>query len=155
DPIVAALIMGTVQGLTEFLPISSSGHLIIVPFLLGITDPFILSLEFSVMLHIGTLAALLIFFCPHSVRLLPPFFARVRARSIRADPARRLALLLAIATVPALVAGLLLHDLEDVIREPGLVAVMLVVGGVVLWLADHAGARSKLALDLPASQAFL
>jgi len=62
DPLIAAFIMGTVQGLTEFLPVSSSGHLIIVPYLLGIDDPFLTSLEFSVILHIGTLAALLLYF---------------------------------------------------------------------------------------------
>ena len=60
DTTFQALVMGIVQGLTEFLPVSSSGHLIIVPFLLGWTDPFITSLAFSVMLHIGTLLALLI-----------------------------------------------------------------------------------------------
>ncbi len=154
DPVVAAFIMGTVQGLTEFLPVSSSGHLIIVPFLLGINDPFITSLAFSVILHIGTLAALLIFFWRDWVRLVPAFFATIRDRSIDADPDRRLALLLAIATVPALVAGLFLHDLEDVIRNVGLVAVMLVVGAVILWVADHVGSRSKLALDLPPGHAF-
>jgi len=57
-----ALIMGIVQGLTEFLPVSSSGHLVIVPRLLGWTDPFITSLAFSVMLHLGTLVALLAYF---------------------------------------------------------------------------------------------
>ena len=71
DTIVQALIMGVVQGLTEFLPISSSGHLIIVPFLFGWTDPFITSLAFSVMLHIGTLAALLVYFRADWVRLVP------------------------------------------------------------------------------------
>jgi undecaprenyl-diphosphatase len=154
DPVVAAFIMGTVQGLTEFLPISSSGHLIIVPFLLGITDPFITSLEFSVILHIGTLAALLIFFWRDWVRLVPALFATIRDRSIEADPDRRLALLLAIATVPALIAGLLLHNLENVIREVGVVAVMLVIGAVILWIADHVGSRSKLALDLSLMQSF-
>jgi undecaprenyl-diphosphatase len=155
DPVVAAFILGTVQGLTEFLPVSSSGHLIIVPFLLGITDPFILSLEFSVMLHVGTLAALLIFFWRDWVRLVPAFFETLRDRSIDADPDRRLALLLAIATVPALVVGFLLHDLENLIREVGLVAVMLVIGAAILWIADHAGSRSRLALDLPPGHAFL
>ena len=71
DIYLQAVIMGIVQGLTEFLPISSSGHLIIVPFLFGWDDPFITSLAFSVMLHIGTLAALLIYFAPDWVRLVP------------------------------------------------------------------------------------
>jgi len=154
DPLIAALIMGTVQGLTEFLPISSSGHLIVVPFLLGITDPFLTSLEFSVIINIGTLAALLIYFWRDWVRLVPAFFVTVRDRSIQADPERRLALLLAIATVPALIVGFLLHDLENLLREPGLVALMLVVGAAVLWTAERVGSRSKLALDLPASSAF-
>ena len=63
--------MGIVQGLTEFLPVSSSGHLIIVPFLFGWNDPFITSLAFSVMLHIGTLVALLVYFRADWLRLVP------------------------------------------------------------------------------------
>ena len=62
DIAIQALIMGIVQGLTEFLPVSSSGHLILVPALLGWDDPFITSLAFSVMLHLGTLVALLVYF---------------------------------------------------------------------------------------------
>ena len=66
-----ALVLGLVQGLTEFLPISSSGHLILVPYLLGWTDPFIKSLAFSVMLHMGTLVALLAYFWRDWARLVP------------------------------------------------------------------------------------
>ena len=106
DTIIQALIMGIVQGLTEFLPISSSGHLIIVPFLFGWTDPFITSLAFSVMLHIGTLAALLVYFRADWIRLVPAGFAAIRDRSFRADPDRRLAWLLVAATIPAAIAGL-------------------------------------------------
>ena len=87
DTYVQALVMGIVQGLTEFLPISSSGHLIIVPFLFGWTDPFITSLAFSVMLHIGTLAALLVYFRADWFRLVPAGFATIRDRSFRGDPA--------------------------------------------------------------------
>ena len=155
DPLVAAFIMGTVQGLTEFLPVSSSGHLIIVPYLLGIDDPFLTSLEFSVILHIGTLAALLLYFSADWLRIVPAFFATLRDRSLAGDPDRRLAMLLAVATVPALIVGFLLHDLEDLLREQiGLVAVMLVVGGVILFIAERAGSRSKLALDLQPVTAF-
>jgi undecaprenyl-diphosphatase len=153
DTLLAAVIMGIVQGLTEFLPVSSSGHLIIVPFLLGITDPFITSLEFSVILHIGTLIALLLYFRSDWLRLVPAFFATLRDRSLAGDPDRRLAILIAIATVPAAIIGFLFHDVEDVIREIGLVAAMLVVGGGILWLAERTGAREKLALDLSFRQA--
>ena len=155
DPLVAAFILGTVQGLTEFLPVSSSGHLIIVPYLLGIDDPFLTSLEFSVILHIGTLAALLLYFSADWLRIVPAFFAALRDRSLAGDPDRRMAILLAVATVPALIVGFLLHDLEDLLREQvGLVAVMLVVGGVILFIAERAGSRSKLALDLQPVTAF-
>jgi undecaprenyl-diphosphatase len=153
DTLLAAIVMGIVQGLTEFLPVSSSGHLIIVPYLLDIHDPFITSLEFSVILHIGTLIALLLYFRADWLRLVPAFFAALRDRSLAGEPDRRLAILLAIATVPAAVIGFLLHDIENVIREPGLVAVMLVVGGGILWLAERTGIRQKLALDLSFGQA--
>ena len=147
--------MGIVQGLTEFLPVSSSGHLILVPYLLGIKDPFITSLEFSVILHIGTLVALLIYFRSDWLRLVPAFFAAVRDRSFAGDPDRKLAVLIAVATVPALIAGFLLHDLENVIREPGLVAVTLVVGAGILWLAERSGARQRVATDLSSGQALV
>jgi undecaprenyl-diphosphatase len=153
DTLLAAVIMGIVQGLTEFLPVSSSGHLIIVPYLLGIKDPFITSLEFSVILHIGTLVALLIYFRSDWLRLVPAFFAAIRDRSLAGDPDRRLAVLIAIATVPAAIIGFLFHDIENVVREVGLVAVMLVVGGAILWLAERVGARQKVALDLSFTQA--
>jgi undecaprenyl-diphosphatase len=149
DPIGQALIMGIAQGLTEFLPISSSGHLIIIPFLFGWTDPFIDSLAFSVMLHIGTLVALLVYFRSDWFRLVPAGFAAVRDRSFGADLDRRLAWLLVAATIPAAIAGFLLNDLvETAFREVGLVAVTLVVGAVILWLADRWGARTKTVADV-------
>jgi undecaprenyl-diphosphatase len=158
DTLLAATIMGVVQGLTEFLPVSSSGHLILVPYLLGpylpgMRDPFIMSLEFSVMLHIGTLVALLIYFRSDWLRLTPAFVAAVRERSLDGDPDRRLAALLAVATVPALVIGFLLHDLENSIREVGPVAVTLVIGAAILWLAERTGSLRRVALDLTFAQA--
>lgn len=144
DPIAQALVMGVVQGLTEFLPVSSSGHLIVVPFLFGWDDAFINSLAFSVMLHMGTLAALLVYFRADWLRLVPAAFAALRDRSFRGDPDRRLAWLLVASTIPAAIAGLLLEGLiETAFREIGLVAVALVVGGGILWLADRRGGRAK------------
>src|SRR5262245_50679434 len=136
DSVIQALVMGLVQGLTEFLPVSSSGHLIVVPELLGWTDPFIDSLAFSVMLHIATLVALLAYFRADWLRLVPAGLAALRDRSFRGDPDRRLAWLLALTTIPAIIAGLLLNDpIEGAFREARLVAVTLVIGAATLWLA--------------------
>jgi len=142
DTIVQALVMGIVQGLTEFLPISSSGHLIILPSLLGWRDPFIDSLAFSVVLHIGTLAALVTYFWRDWLVLVPAGLALIRDRSTRGDRHRRLALNIAISTVPAAIAAVLLSDwIEGNVRQPGLVALMLVVGAAILWLADRWGSK--------------
>jgi len=144
DIVVQALVMGIVQGLTEFLPVSSSAHLILVPYLLGWHDPFIDSLAFSVMLHIATLLALLIYFRADWLRLIPAGLAALRDRSFAGDPDRRLAWLLAVSTVPAIIAGILLNDLiETRFREPRLVALTLVIGAAILWVADRTSSRSK------------
>ncbi len=144
DLLVQAVVMGIVQGLTEFLPVSSSGHLIIVPWLVGWDDVFLTSLEFSVMLHLGTLVALLAYFRADWLRLVPAGFATLRDRSFAGDPDRRLAWLIAVATVPALIAGFLLSDVVGAgFRQVGLVATALVVGAAILWLAERSGRQSR------------
>ena len=143
DQIVQAIVMGLVQGLTEFLPISSSGHLLIVPYLLGWHDPFISSLAFSVVLHAGTLLALLVYFREDWLRLVPAGLATIRDRSLRQDPDRRLAWLLVVSTIPAAVIAVLFNDLIDqAVRHVGLVAVLMVAGAAVLWAADRWGPRT-------------
>ena len=143
EQILQALVKGVVQGLTEFLPISSSGHLLLVPYLFGWDDPFIESLAFSVVLHGGTLLALLVYFRDDWRRLIPAGLATIRDRSFRDDPDRRLAWLIAIATIPAVIAALLFNDLiEATIRQAWLVAITLVIGGIILWLADRFGPRT-------------
>ncbi|MFL5779201.1 MAG: undecaprenyl-diphosphatase UppP [Chloroflexota bacterium] len=154
DTTLQAIVMGIVQGLTEFLPISSSGHLIIVPFLFGWTDPFITSLEFSVALHMATLLALLIYFRSDWLRLVPAGLATLGDRSFRADPDRRLAWMLLASAVPAAIAGFLLNDvLETAVRQVGLVALMLVVGAAIMWLADRWGAMTKTVTDVTLPEA--
>ncbi len=139
-----AIVMGIVQGLTEFLPISSSGHLIIVPYLLGWDDPFLQSLAFSVVISAGTLAALLVYFREDWARLIPAGLATIRDRSFNDDPDRKLAWLIAVATIPAAIAGVLFNDVfEQAVRQAGLVAVMLLVGAAILWLADRWGAKQR------------
>ncbi len=144
DILFQALVMGIVQGLTEFLPVSSSAHLIIVPFLFGWDHSFIGSLAFGVMLHLGTLAALLIYYGHDWVRIVPAGLAAVRDRSFRDDPDRRLAWLIVAATIPAAIIGALFNDLiESSLRGIGLVAVMLVVGAAILAFADRWGGTSR------------
>jgi len=149
DVVLQALIMGIVQGLTEFLPVSSSGHLVIVPFLFGYGNEFINSLAFSVMLHMGTLLALLAYFRHDWLRLIPAGVAALRDRSFRADPDRRLAWLLAASTIPGGIVGLLFDDvISTTFRHIGLVAVALVIGGAILWLADRRPGRARGIADL-------
>ena len=162
DQLIQAVVLGIVQGLTEFLPVSSSGHLIILPALLGWKDPFIDSLAFGVMLHVATLLALLLYFRADWLRLIPAGLATVRDRSFKNDPDRRLAWLMAASTVPAVIAGVALNDvIETAFREPRLVAITLVLGAVILWLADRLGSRTRniegvtfpIALGIGAAQA--
>jgi undecaprenyl-diphosphatase len=149
DAIVQAIVMGVVQGLTEFLPVSSSGHLIVVPFLLGWDDAFITSLPFSVILHFGTLLALFVYFREDWLRLVPAAVGAARDRSLGDDADRRLAALLIIATIPAALAGFVFERvIETSFRQVGLVALMLVLGGVLLFVADRFGATSRRVRDI-------
>ena len=144
DPVLQAVVMGVVQGLTEFLPVSSSGHLILVPWLLGWDEPFITSLAFSVMLHLGTLVALLGYFARDWVRLVAAGLASLRDRRIGDDPWQRLAWVLVAATIPAAIIGGLLGDaIESAARRPAIVAMALVVGAAILWYADRVGRRAR------------
>jgi undecaprenyl-diphosphatase len=144
DTLFQAIIMGIVQGLTEFLPISSSGHLIIVPHIAGWDDPFIRSLAFTVMLHVGTLVALFAYFWRDWTRLVPAGLATIRDRSFRGDPDRKLAWLIAVTLPPAVVVGVTLNDFfEDQVRQELLVALTLVIGAGILWMADRLGRQTK------------
>lgn len=138
DQLFQALVLGVIQGLTEFLPISSSGHLVVVPYLFGWDDPFITSLGFTVALHAGTLAALLLYFRADWLRLVPAGIAALRDRSFRGDADRRLAWLLVLSTIPAAILGAVLNDpVEEAVRQASIVAVLLVVGAGILWIADR------------------
>jgi undecaprenyl-diphosphatase len=144
DLSIQALVMGIVQGLTEFIPVSSSGHLVLVPWFFGWKDPFIDSLAFSVMLHMGTLLALLIYFWRDWLRIVPAGLASIRDRSIGGDEYRKLAWLIVIATIPAVLVGPLFSDsVEALVREAPRVAIMLCVGAAILWLAERWGARDR------------
>jgi undecaprenyl-diphosphatase len=120
-PMGDAILWGFIQGITEFLPISSSGHLVLIPELLGREGP---DLGTTAMLHLGTLGAIIAYYRADLLRLLR--FDR---------PARRLITLLIIGTIPAVVFGLTLESTLDRINEnPPLVAGFLIVTGIILLL---------------------
>ena len=143
--IIEAIVIGVVQGLTEFLPISSSAHLILIPRVLGWNEAFINSAEFVVMLHMGTLAALLLYFWRDVLELIAAGWAALRERSLAGDPKRKLALILLLSIIPAAIVGFLLEDwIESFFRDAILIIpLVLVVGALILWLAERFGTRER------------
>lgn len=143
--VVAAILLGFVQGITEFLPISSSGHLAILPWAFRWSSPVLNSLPFTVALHVGTLLAVLLVFWRDILAVAAAFVASLRERDIQAEPERRLAWLLVIGTLPAVVAGLLLEEAAaTVFRSPWIIAGTLAGVGAILWIVDvrHTGERA-------------
>jgi undecaprenyl-diphosphatase len=142
-----ALLLGIVQGLTEFLPISSSGHLILVPWLQEYTflqDHEAFNKTFDVALHAGTLIAAIAYFRVEVVTLLRGFFAAVRQRAIRTEE-QRLAVAIAIGTVPAVIAGGLGSSfIDEHLGEPWMIAIQLIVFGALLGYADRMPQRRRL-----------
>jgi undecaprenyl-diphosphatase len=150
--ILQAAILGVLQGLTEFLPISSSAHLIVVPQVLGWQDPFINSNAFDVMLHMGTLLALVVYFWHDLWTLLVAWLESIRERSIADDPNRRLAWLLVVASVPGALLGAAGESFFDTFfREPGrliLIAGLLAIGALLLGVGELVGLRNRRMEDL-------
>jgi undecaprenyl-diphosphatase len=142
-----ALLLGIVQGLTEFLPISSSGHLIIVPWLQDYTfliDHPHFNKTFDVALHAGTLVAAIAYFRHEVVSLTKGFFAAVRERSID-TPIQRLSVAIAVGTVPAVIfGGLGSSFIEDHLGEPWMIAIQLILFGALLLYADKLPQRKSL-----------
>jgi undecaprenyl-diphosphatase len=145
EEIVQAIVIGVVQGLTEFLPISSSAHLILVPRILGWDDVFINSAEFVVMLHMGTLAALLLYFWHDVLELIAAGWAALRQRSLAGDPNRKLALIIVITVIPAGIFGSLFESFIDTFFRDSIMVIpfILVVGATILWLAEKVGTRDR------------
>ena len=136
-----AAVMGVVQGLTEFLPISSTGHLILLPAVLGWSGP-VTGLEFAVALHVGTLAALLAAFWREWLVLGAACWGSLVRRSLQ-DRSARLGWLIALGTVPAAAAGLVIESQIEGLRSPLTVGVLMVVVAVIMALADRWSARER------------
>src|SRR6184192_3310629 len=133
-----AAILGIVQGATEFLPVSSSAHLILARLFFGFDgDKF--GLAFDVACHVGTLIAV-IYFRTELARLVA---ALPRLFDLR-DPEARLIWLLVIGTLPAVVVGLLFkHQIEDELRTPAIAASMLAAGGLLFFVAEAVGSKTR------------
>jgi undecaprenyl-diphosphatase len=160
DLVIQAALVGLLQGLTEFIPISSSAHLELAPWIAGWeTDGLIGSLAFDVFLHLGTLVALLVYFFRDWLRYIGAWVASVRERRIGEDPDRRIAWLLIGATIPAGIIGFALEGfIEESLHGDNdgarlAIAAFLVVGATALYLADRHGSRRRELDDLTAPTA--
>jgi undecaprenyl-diphosphatase len=135
-----AIFLGLLQGATEFLPISSSGHLALVEFFLGIKEA---GLAFDVALHMGTLLGVIIYF-RRDFAMMFTAFVKPGVLGADAGPQRLLAFYICLGTIPAVVAGYLLKDAaETVFRAPALIAGSLAGAGLLLLLADKLGKHER------------
>jgi undecaprenyl-diphosphatase len=141
-----AIVLGAVQGLAEFLPVSSSAHLIIVPWLLKWSDP---GLVFDVALHLGTLVALMIYYWREWVSMGASMFNGDRER-------RRLLMMIVVASVPGAVIGVLFEkQAESNFRSPILIAIALATLGVALWFFDRTAPQTRKISEITLSDALL
>ena len=137
-----AIILGLVQGITEFLPISSSAHLILLPWMFGWQGTLIDSLNFDVALHAGTLVAILAYFWRDWLNLLRKFFAGMHDGTWKTGEGR-LVWFIVLATIPAGVLGVKYeHVVEESFRNPLLIAASLIVISIVMWAADRFSAKT-------------
>ncbi|MBN1458276.1 MAG: undecaprenyl-diphosphatase UppP [Armatimonadetes bacterium] len=144
--LIQAAILGVLQGLTEFLPVSSSGHLILVRQLLGweLLSETHWNTIFDLSVHAGTFVGVLVYFWSDVLRLGSAFLTSFR-HGVAEVPERRLAWIIVVATIPAALAGVLGENaIEEYLREaPMIVAGLLIVFGLVLWLADWRSRRTR------------
>ncbi len=147
-----ALVLGIVQGLSEFLPISSSAHLALVPWILHWQDP---GLAFDVALHFGTLVAVLWYFRAEWLALILAARDIVVRRRIETERERRV-LFLILATIPGAIAGLAFEkQAESTFRDPRLIATTLIVMGMLLWALDRFARRDRTLAQMRWSDALL
>ncbi|MBV9951134.1 MAG: undecaprenyl-diphosphate phosphatase [Acidimicrobiia bacterium] len=139
--LIRAIVLGVVQGLTEFLPISSSAHLRIVPELFGWPDP---GAAFTAVIQLGTMAAVLLYFWSDLWNIARTWLRSLRDPSLRGELEARMGWYLIIATVPIVIFGVLFKDqVETGARDLRLVGTMLIVFGVILYVADRAGRKDR------------
>jgi undecaprenyl-diphosphatase len=150
--LLEAIVLGIVQGLTEFLPISSSGHLRIVPAFFGWEDP---GAAFTAVVQLGTMAAVLLYFRAELVRIARAWLASVSDASKRGDLDARIGWYILLGTVPIGVFGVLFKDqIEDGARDLYLIGIALIVLGIVMAAADRAGQHQRELEDVETKDGF-
>jgi undecaprenyl-diphosphatase len=136
-----AAFLGLVQGLTEFLPISSSAHLFIVSKLFGLADP---GAAFTAISQLGTEAAVVVFFWKDIVRIIKSWWLSIVGKLPRNDPDARMGWLVIIGSIPIVVIGIFFQDqIEGALRNLWIVATTLIVFGVILAVADALGKHQR------------
>jgi len=145
--LLQAIILGVVQGLTEFLPVSSSGHLLLGQYFLGLNqDRF--GLSFDVALHLGTLVAVISYFWRDLLRMAGAFLRSLSRRSI-SEPDARLAWLIIASTIPAALIGYFLESIfEEKVRSPWVVVFNLALVGILFIVGEAVGRRNRPASTL-------
>lgn len=144
--VLQAIVLGLVQGITEFLPISSTAHLRIVPALLGWSDP---GAAYSAVIQLGTVAAVIIYFAKDLGRLLAAFFAGLKSRQPFATADSRLAWCVLLGTLPIGVAGLLLKKtIETTFRSLYVISFSLIVLALVLFVVERIAAHRRTLADV-------
>jgi undecaprenyl-diphosphatase len=141
---VQILVLSLVQGITEFLPVSSSAHLILVPGLLGWKDQ---GLAFDIAVHLGTLMAVIIYFRLELFRMIVDFYSSLKGKGISAHA--RYLWFIGFATIPVGLFGLLMkHVVETALRAPWVIALTTIGFGLLLWLAENKGKQTRKEKDL-------
>jgi len=142
--ILQAFILGIVQGATEFLPISSSGHLVLVPWITGWNLDPDATFVFDVLVQWGTLVAVFVYFWQDIITLLQAVLQGIRTGKPFEDPHARLGWFIVLASVPAAVAGLLLKNLvANAFNNPAVVSGFLLLTALLLFLGDHFSQRAR------------
>jgi undecaprenyl-diphosphatase len=139
--ILEAIVLGVVQGLTEFLPISSTGHLRIVPAFVGWDDP---GTAFTAVVQLGTMAAVVLYFRDDLLRIARAWLGSLREPSLRGDRDARMGWYIILATIPIGIFGLIFKDqIESGARDLYLIGTALIVLGLVLLVAEEVGTRRR------------
>ncbi|MFN8673871.1 MAG: undecaprenyl-diphosphatase UppP [Candidatus Sericytochromatia bacterium] len=142
--LLESIILGIIQGLTEFLPVSSSAHLLVFPWLMGWQEP---PFVFDTSLHIGTLVALFIYFRTDIKLLIRGFFKLFSKRDIKNDPESKLTLFVLLGSLPAGIIGLLFEKkIEAYLHSPYIIVFTLIIWGILLWYVDKTG-KKEINLD--------